>query len=130
MVMCGLENRLLKFTLSQALINLVLSIVLAHTWGIRGVAAATLFTSASFGFFIFLPVLKKFAEVSLVGYIGYHFRGTALALSVLGGLLALVAFSLPGVGNLGFFDLVWRGCVVAVPYLLCNARLIRATWAS
>ncbi|MGK0184720.1 MAG: O-antigen/teichoic acid export membrane protein [Verrucomicrobiales bacterium] len=130
MVMCGMENLLLKFSLTQAAVNLILSVVLARAWGVPGVAAATLITSTLFGFGVFLPTLKRFSEISATEYIQYHFRGNMLGLAVMAIVLAGILTILPSHSStLGFLDLIWRGALVALSYMACNFRQIRATWA-
>lgn len=131
MVMCGMENLLLKFSLTQAGTNLVLSVIFANIWGVPGVAGATLVTSSLFGLGLFLPTLKRFAEISTLEYISYHFRGNLLGLGVMIAVLAAVLLALPAQSApLGFVDLMWRGAVVALSYLACNFRQIRSTWAT
>jgi O-antigen/teichoic acid export membrane protein len=131
MVMCGMEDILLKFSLTQAGVNLILSVFLAKVWGVPGIAAATLITSTIFGIGVFLPTLKRFSEISATEYITYHFRGNLMGLLVMGGVLAAVLqITPPHTHSLGLIDLMWRGALVSLSYLACNFRQIRSTWAS
>src|SRR5207244_4051383 len=56
LVMCGWERRLLKLSLIEAGVNLALSLLLVHPFGVLGVAIGTLVPTVFVGWFGVVPL--------------------------------------------------------------------------
>ena len=112
LVMCGWERPLLKASLVEAGLNLVLSLVLVRPFGVLGVALGTLAPALLIGWCWVLPLTAKFAGISFGGLLREFFRPVlmpvAAALAVLGGLLLFCP--LPASSHV--LDCAWRGLLV------------------
>ena len=112
MVMCGWERRLLKVSVAEAGLNLVLSLVLVFPFGVLGVALGTLAPALLIGWGWMLPLTAKFADISFATLLREFFQPVLLpvaaSLAVLGALLILCP--LPAQSHL--LDCAWRGLLV------------------
>ena len=112
MVMCGWERRLLKVSMAEAGLNLVLSLVLVYPFGVLGVALGTLAPALLIGWCWMLPLTAKFADISFATLLREFFQPVLLPVAAaLAVLCALLNFCpLPAQSHL--LDCAWRGLLV------------------
>ena len=126
LMMCGWEKKLLRISVVDAVANLVLSLILVHQFGVFGVALGTMIPTILVGWLWVLPLTARFAETSLLRFIGEVvgpvFKPVASGLLVLGILVWIAPFPSEG----GFIDCVWRGALVVAPVGLLGFRQLKA----
>ena len=128
LVMSGHEKRLLAITGGHAICNLALSIILAHTYDVAGVALATLISSLVFGWAFFVPALIKFTGVGAASYLSNYLQDTWKGLAAFGVSAGAIHLLAPIPEDSGFVALAWRGTIVIGVAMLANQRELRATW--
>ncbi len=126
LMMCGKEKPLLLISVTDAVANVILSIILAYRFGVLGVALGTMIPTTLVGWFWVVPLTVKQLKLPLGTYFGYHLKGTLLPLLVFSGILALLAFLMPAAADSGFFALGWRGALCMLPLLFLSRRVIRS----
>jgi len=126
LMMCGWEKKLLRISLVDATVNLVLSLILVHQLGVLGVALGTMIPTILVGWLWVLPLTARFAETSLTSFakeiVGPVFKPVAAGLAALAALVWLVPFPADG----EFIDCVWRGALVVTPVGLLGFRQLKA----
>lgn len=125
LMMCGKERVLLKLSLSEALCNLVLSVIFARWIGVLGVAVGTLIPCVIVGWFGVIPVTLRHFGLAFPRYVAAHLRGTWLALlAFLVVITGLLVFA-PAAADSGFIALGWRGILCLLPVLWLGYPVIR-----
>lgn len=125
LMMCGYEKRLLYISLTDAGLNLTISIILALTIGTVGVALGSLIPTVFLGWFVLLPMGLKFTELSAL-YFAKYLLQESLPIVVFGVCTALVVWVFPFSGPLSFIELGLRGAASAGPaFLLILFRIKR-----
>ncbi|MGB0744753.1 MAG: oligosaccharide flippase family protein [Opitutales bacterium] len=117
LMMCGYEKKLLGLALLDGLANLGISIALAFTFGIIGVAYGTLIPTLLVGWLLVLPMGLRYLNLSPLAYASYILSSSAPILLFLASLGATVYF-LPMPIEGGFVALATRGSLAAGPAFL------------
>ncbi len=125
LMMCGDERRLLLISVSDAVANVILSVILAFKLGVLGVALGTMIPTTLVGWFWVVPLTVGRLNIPLKTYLRHHLQGTVVPLLVFSFILAALAIWVPTGGKAGFLDLGWRGFVCMVPLLLLGRNVIR-----
>ncbi len=130
LMMSGHEKSLLKITSGHAVANLVLSIVLARTHGVVGVAFATAVTGIVFHWFVLLPKVRQFADTSWRDLGRTFLSAAAPSVAVFAVLALLIRWWSPlAAESASLISLGWRGALLVTPCLLVNWRNLKALWA-
>ena len=126
LVMCGWERALLKVSLAEAGLNLLLSLALVRSFGVLGVALGTLVPAVLIGWGWVLPLTAKFAGISFGSLLREFFTPVlmpvAASLAMLGALL--VFCPLPAQSH--FLDCTWRGFLVLATLVAASAPCRRS----
>ena len=117
MMMVGFEKRLLWISLTDALINVSLSVVLALTFGIVGVALGTLIPTVLVGWILVLPLALSYLKLSPLLYAKYILSAGGPVV-LFGACLGATLYFLPISAEGGFFELALRGGLSAGPAFL------------
>ncbi|MEO8616388.1 MAG: oligosaccharide flippase family protein [Luteolibacter sp.] len=125
LMMCGDERRLLLISVSDAVANVILSVILAFKLGVLGVALGTMIPTTLVGWFWVVPLTVGRLNIPWKTYLLHHLRGTVVPLLVFSVILTVLAIWVPTTGKSGFLDLGWRGMVCMVPLLLLGRNVIR-----
>ncbi len=125
LMMCGDERRLLLISVSDAIANVVLSVILAYKFGVLGVALGTMIPTTLVGWFWVVPLTVGKLKIPWKTYLRHHLQGTLLPLAVFSAILAALAIWVPAAGNSGLLELGWRGLVCMVPLLALGHHVIR-----
>jgi O-antigen/teichoic acid export membrane protein len=114
LMMCGYEKKLLYVSLVEAGANFVISVCLALTIGMVGVAIGSLVPTVLVGWLWVLPMALKYTDLKLFAYVQYLFsESTPLILFAV--CLGLTLFFLPMPEEGGFLNLCLRGSLSAGP---------------
>jgi O-antigen/teichoic acid export membrane protein len=125
LMMCGWERKLLWASLADATVNLGLSLVLVHRFGLVGVAVGTLIPSVIVGWCWVLPMAARFAGVSVRQFCAEAY-GPALRVHALAALvLAALAWLAPAGETANLWSLAWRGGLVGAVTLAAAWPLVR-----
>jgi O-antigen/teichoic acid export membrane protein len=109
------KARVAAFTSTfEAVINLTLSVILARSMGLVGVALATLIASIAADLLLFLPLMCRQLEVSLISFLLPVARAHVLPIAVALG----VGFLLPRSTIDGLPSLLLCGAAIGISYLL------------
>jgi len=115
LVMSGWEKPLLRLSVTEALMNLGLSIVLALKFGVVGVAAGTLVPAVLIGWFGVLPLTLKFMQINFRKW----FREVCIAvlrpIGVSFAMLAAVVWLWPLDKTASLISVAIRGAIVMAP---------------
>lgn len=114
LMMCGYEKKLLFWALVDGLVNVLLSVWLAFTYGMVGVAVGTLIPTVLFGWFYILPLALKYLQLSAWHYFCYVFAAVA-PIVFFALCLGATVYWLPMPPEGGFWNLALRGGLSAVP---------------
>ena len=129
LVMCGCERPLLRLSLLEAGLNLVLSVVLVRTMGIAGVALGTLIPAVLVGWFGLIPMAARFVKLGLAALAGEVLA--PVIIPVLGSLLVLalllVGRPMPAGTNAlaQTVECAWRGLLVMMPIAALGLPYLR-----
>jgi O-antigen/teichoic acid export membrane protein len=117
LMMCGYEKKLLGLSLLDGVVNLGLSITLAFSFGMVGVAVGTLIPTVLVGWLLVLPMALRYLDLGMIDYSRFILSATAPV--VLFGLcLAGTVYFLPIPEEGGFIPLAIRGALSAGPAFL------------
>lgn len=112
LMMCGWERKLLKISLVDAGINLVVSIVLVKKYGVLGVALGTMIPTVLLGWLWLVPLTARFLKMHIfemfASFAAKIFVPVAASLLV----LAVLRWLAPMQVSSGFAGCVWRGAAV------------------
>ena len=125
LVMSGESRRLLGISITEAIANVVLSVILVYKAGVLGVAIGTLIPTVLVGWFWVIPVTIRKLNVRLIDFTTYHVRGTWFPLLVFGILLGAVSVAAPAAPDAGFVALGWRGALCMLPLLVLGRDVLR-----
>ena len=125
LMMYGEERRLLVISVSDALANVTLSVILAFKFGVLGVALGTMIPTTLVGWFWVVPLTVGRLKIPWKTYLLHHLRGTVVPLLVFSVILTALAIWVPTTSGSGFLDLAWRGMACMVPLLLLGRNVIR-----
>jgi len=125
LMMCGEERRLLVISVSDAVANVTLSVILAFKFGVLGVALGTMIPTTLVGWFWVVPLTVGRLKIPWKTYLLHHLRGTVVPLLVFSVILTALAIWVPTTSGSGFLDLAWRGMACMVPLLLLGRNVIR-----
>jgi O-antigen/teichoic acid export membrane protein len=117
LMMCGYEKKLLGLALVDGLGNLSISVALALTIGMVGVALGTLVPTLLVGWLLVLPLALRYLDLSLWSYAKYILSAggpIVLFLACLGATVYLLPIPAEG----GFLALALRGGLAAGPAFL------------
>ncbi len=124
LMMCGYEKKLLGLALIDGLGNLLLSIALALTIGMVGVALGSLVPTVLVGWALVLSLALRYLELSPWAYLRYILAASPPIL-LFGLCLGATIYFLPIPHDSGFLALALRGSLAAGPafaWILYNAR--------
>lgn len=125
LMMCGDEKKLLFISVSDALSNVVLSVIFAFKFGVLGVALGTMIPTTLVGWLWVVPLTVSRLKIPWKTYLLHHLQGTLVPLSLFSlGLVALVIW-LPIPEKGGLLELAWRGALSLVPLLFFGRRVLR-----
>jgi O-antigen/teichoic acid export membrane protein len=114
LMMCGYEKKLLVLSLLDALANLGISVALALSYGMVGVAVGSLIPTVLVGWLFILPMALRYLNLSIAQY--FQFILSAVAPILLFALcLAGTVYFLPMPAEGGFVALAVRGGLSAGP---------------
>jgi len=125
LMMCGDEKRLLFISITDALANLVLSIMLAYRIGVLGVAIGTMIPTVLIGWLWVIPMTVGRLKLSFGSYVSYHLQDTVVPLAVFSAILTVLALWVPASATSGFLELGWRGALCMAPLFYFGRRVIR-----
>lgn len=125
LMMSGEEKRLLYISISEAVANVVLSIILAYSLGVLGVAIGTLIPTILVGWFWVLPLTLRKLNLTLGTFVAYHLKGTVVPVLAFSAILAALAVCAPTSATSGLFDLGWRGALCMAPLAFLGRKVIR-----
>lgn len=125
LMMCGEERRLLVISVTDAVANVTLSIILAYQFGVLGVALGTMIPTTLVGWLWVLPLTVVKLKIPWKSYLAGHLRGTWFPLGFFCATLAAIAVLMPIPGDAGLWDLGWRGSLCMLPLLLLGLPVIR-----
>ncbi len=117
LMMCGYEKKLLWLAIIDGLGNLGISITLAFSFGMVGVAMGTLIPTVLVGWLLVLPLALRYLKLSPLRYAGYLFSSAA-PLALFAGSLAATSYFLPMPAEGGFIPLAIRGALCGGPAFL------------
>jgi O-antigen/teichoic acid export membrane protein len=124
LMMCGYEKKLLGISLVDGLANVGLSIALAFSFGIVGVAIGTLIPTVLVGWLFVLPMALRYLDLGVVDYSKFILNAAApilLFVICLGGTVYFLPIPAEG----GFLALALRGVLSAGPAFLWIAFKVR-----
>ena len=124
LMMCGYEKKLLGLALTDGLSNLCLSITLALTFGMVGVAVGTFIPTVLVGWLFVLPLALRFLDLGPGRYAKF-ILSSAAPVALFGACLGATVFFLPMPAEGGFFALALRGGLAAGPafiWIFTNLR--------
>ena len=124
LMMCGDERRLLYISISDAVANVILSVILAFKMGVLGVALGTMIPTTLVGWFWVVPLTVNRLKIPWKTYFLHHLQGTVVPLFVFSVILTALALWVPASGESGFLELGWRGMVCMIPLLLLGRKVI------
>lgn len=125
LMMCGDERALLGISVGDAVANLVLSVILAHKFGVIGVAIGTLVPTFLIGWSFVVPLTLKRLSLGFGRFLAGHARGTLLPLGGFLLVLGVLLFFAPIKSDVGFVGLAWRGLLASLPILAFGHRTLR-----
>ncbi len=125
LMMCGHEKKLLFISLTDALLNVIVSIILAFQIGVLGVALGTLIPTIVVGWVIMIPTTLRFLNINPLKYFAFHFDGTVKPLIVFLLCITITVLLFPIPNDSNFFDLAWRGALAGLPGLLLSIKVAR-----
>ncbi len=112
LVMCGWERQLLRVSIAEAGLNLVLSLVLVVPFGVLGVALGTLAPALLIGWCWVLPLTAKYAGISFGGLLREFFQPVLLPVAASLAMLGALLIFCPLPAESHFLDCTWRGLLV------------------
>jgi len=124
LMMCGYEKKLLGLSLLDGAANLGISIALAFSFGMVGVAIGTLIPTILVGWLLVLPMALRYLDLGVWDYSKFILSAAAPVALCAVCLLATVYF-LPMPEEGGFIALAIRGGLSAGPaflWILFNIR--------
>ncbi|MDB6077846.1 MAG: hypothetical protein JWO82_1593, partial [Akkermansiaceae bacterium] len=117
-------------SVGDALLNLVLSIILAKTMGIAGVALGTLIATAAAGIFVVAPLTFSRLALSLKDFLVFQAKGTVKPLGLFLAILAVLLYFLPlhpsDSSLILLSQLAWRGALAAIPIGVLSWPVIKS----
>ncbi len=125
LMMCGDERRLLYISISDAVANVILSIILALKMGVLGVALGTMIPTTLVGWLWVVPLTVNRLKIPWKSYLLHHLQGTLVPLLVFSVILTALAIWVPASGESGFLELGWRGMLCMIPLLILGRKVIR-----
>jgi O-antigen/teichoic acid export membrane protein len=126
LMMCGEEKPLLYISVVEAIANLILSIILARTMGVLGVAIGTMIPTILIGWFWVVPLTIRRFQLPLIGFVAYHLRETSKPLLVFSGILGALIYWAPANFDSGFIALGWRAALCGLPLVYLSRKVIRS----
>ncbi len=115
LVMSGWERPLLKLSVTEALLNLGLSIVLAYKFGVVGVAVGTLVPGVLIGWFGIVPLTLKFMKIPLKTWTQEVYTSVLRPVGAAFVVLAAVVWLWPIGRQPSLISIFFRGVPVMVP---------------
>lgn len=115
LVMSGWEKPLLRLSVTEALMNLGLSIVLALKFGIAGVAAGTLVPAVLIGWFGVVPLTLRFMQISFRKWIREVYIPVIRPVGASFAVLAAVVWLWPLGRDASLIQVAVRGMLVMMP---------------
>jgi O-antigen/teichoic acid export membrane protein len=125
LMMCGDERRLLFISISDAVANVILSVILAFKLGVLGVAIGTMIPTTLVGWCWVVPLTVTRLQIPWKTYLLHHLEGTVVPMVVFAAILTSLAIWVPASGKSGLLDLGWRGMVCMIPLLFLGRKVIR-----
>lgn len=125
LMMCGDERKLLFISVSDAVANVILSVILAFQFGVLGVALGTMIPTTLVGIFWVVPLTVNRLNIPWKTYFLHHVQGTMIPLVVFSAILAALAIWLPAPEHCGLLELGWRAAACMVPLLILGRKVIR-----
>ncbi|MGE9294533.1 MAG: oligosaccharide flippase family protein, partial [Puniceicoccales bacterium] len=126
LMMCGHEKSLLWLSLLDAGLNLGVSIVLALTVGLVGVAVGTLVPTMLVGWLFIIPLTLRYIRLGLWDYLKAHLEGTVLPLASFGIVLAVLLIFFPLSREGEIWGMLWRGALAGAPALWFSRKTLKA----
>ena len=126
LMMCGWEKPLLRASLADAAVNLVLSLVLVRFMGVAGVALGTFVPTFLVGIFWILPLTARFAEKPLGTFLREAYLPGLLAALPAAAVLGLLLWFAPLAPGAGLPALAWRGAIVGAVTVAFGWKHLRA----
>ncbi len=124
LMMCGDERRLLVISISDAVANVILSVILAFKFGVFGVALGTMIPTTLVGWLWVVPLTVLRLKIPWKTYLLDHLRGTVVPLLAFSAVLTALAIWMPASAKSGFLELGWRGVVCMVPLLFLGRKVL------
>jgi len=123
--MCGWEKPLLRLSLVEAGINLVLSFALVRPMGLLGVAVGTLVPTVLIGWLGVIPLTTRFFGMGLRELIRQVVQPVLAPVAASVGALAALMLLVPLPADARFLECSWRGAVVCLVTLIFAAPYLR-----
>ena len=125
LMMCGGERKLLWASLTDATVNLGLSIVLVPRFGIAGVAIGTLLPTVIIGWCWVLPLAARFAGVSVWEFCAATYLPALRVIGAVAAVLLALAWLAPTGQHANLLALAWRGGLLGAVTLAAAWPFIR-----
>lgn len=126
LIMSGRQKAVLWISIGDAITNLAISIIFVRYWGLYGVAAGTLISTAFWGWFVVFPYILRFVEVPILRFVRKTVGNIAVPLLAFGATLGVVLWFFPGTMDIPWYGLGWRGLVVVIPLLALSLPMLKA----
>jgi O-antigen/teichoic acid export membrane protein len=124
LMMCGYEKKLLGLSLLDGGSNLALSLALAFSFGMVGVAVGTLIPTVLVGWLLVLPMALRYLKLGVFDYTKF-ILGAAAPVLLCALCLAATVYFLPMPAEGGFMALALRGGLSAGPAFLWIILTVR-----
>ena len=125
LVMCGWEKPLLRLSLVEAAVNLVLSFALVRTLGLLGIAIGTLVPTVLIGWLGVIPLTSRFFKIGLRDLARQVLLPVLAPVAASVAALAAVMLLAPMPADSRFLECSWRGAVVCLATLIFAAPYLR-----
>ena len=125
LVMCGWERQLLRLSLAEGAINLVLSFALVRSMGLLGVAVGTLVPTVLIGWLGVIPLTTRFFGIRLRDLIRQVLLPVLAPVAAAVGALAALMLLAPLPADSRFLACSWRGVAVCLVTLIFAAPYLR-----
>jgi len=125
LVMCGWERQLLRLSLVEAGINLVLSFALVRSIGLLGIAVGTLVPTVLIGWLGVIPLTTRFFGIGLRELVRQVLQPVLPPVAAAVGAVAALMLLAPLPADSRFLECSWRGAVVCLVTLIFAAPYLR-----
>lgn len=125
LMMCGWERQLLKISLVDAGLNLLVSLVLVHKFGVLGVALGTTVPTVLLGWLWQVPITARFLGMGVWEFVGAVASRVLAPVGAAIAVLLLLYWAVPLAGPSTFAACIWRGALVMLVLMALGLPFLR-----